>query len=108
AVLAGSFERIHRSNLIGMGVVPLLVPEHAKAKLQQVRVEDLIEISVQPAAITVRAMVPVKVKFYGGRILEFEACLAAETELDLALLRAGGVIPHLLAKTQAQFQGAVR
>lgn len=108
AVLAGSFERIHRSNLIGMGVVPLLVPEHAKAKLQQVRVEDLIEISVQPAAITVRAMVPVKVKFSGGRILEFEACLAAETELDLALLRAGGVIPHLLAKTQAQFQGAVR
>jgi len=108
AVLAGSFERIHRSNLIGMGVVPLLVPEHAKEQLQRVSAADLIGISAEPAAIEVRGMVPVKVEFSDGGILEFEARLAAETELDLVLLRAGGVIPHLLEKTQAQFREVAR
>jgi len=52
--------------------------------------------------------VPVKVEFAGGGVLEFEARLAAETELDLALLRAGGVIPHLLEKTQADFWEVAR
>ncbi|UYQ77797.1 aconitate hydratase AcnA [Glutamicibacter sp. JL.03c] len=108
AVLAGSFERIHRSNLIGMGVVPLLVPQEVKAQLQQLVADDRIEISAPSTTLAVRGAVPVKVEFHGGGVLEFEARLAAETELDLALLKAGGVIPHLLAKTQAQFQEVAR
>ncbi|QIV87265.1 aconitate hydratase AcnA [Glutamicibacter mishrai] len=108
AVLAGSFERIHRSNLIGMGVVPLLVPQEVKAQLQQLAADDWIGISVPSSTLAVRGAVPVKVEFSGGGVLEFEARLAAETELDLTLLKAGGVIPHLLAKTQAQFRGVAR
>src|SRR5438034_7227455 len=43
AVLAASFERIHRSNLVGMGVLPLKMPREAHASLLQLRPGDRIE-----------------------------------------------------------------
>jgi len=101
AVLASSFERIHRSNLIGMGVLPLLVPEKVRESLQRLQPGDRIEVGAEAGAISVRCEVPVTVNHADGRRTEFTARAAVETELDVKLLRAGGVIPQLLADTLA-------
>jgi aconitate hydratase len=99
AVIAGSFERIHRSNLIGMGVLPLIAPENVRGRLQDLRPGDRIEIVAPAGALAPRTRIRVVLHLADGRTEEFNASAAVETELDVALLRAGGVIPSLLRTT---------
>ncbi|MFL4476368.1 aconitate hydratase AcnA [Paeniglutamicibacter sp. MACA_103] len=99
AVLAGSFERIHRSNLIGMGVLPLLVPESMRCRLQQLVPGDTVAIVAEPGDIAVRADIRVRLRSRSGAVEDFVARAAVETELEVVLLRSGGVIPHLLRST---------
>ncbi|GAA1886028.1 aconitate hydratase AcnA [Paeniglutamicibacter psychrophenolicus] len=99
AVLATSFERIHRSNLIGMGVLPLLVPETVRARLQELVPGDTIDIAAEPGSMAVRADIHVRLTRRNGEVEDFMARAAVETELEVALLRSGGVIPHLLRST---------
>ncbi|GER23910.1 aconitate hydratase [Zafaria cholistanensis] len=106
AVLAGSFERIHRSNLIGMGVLPLIAPEEVRARLQGLRPGDTIEIDAPADTLAPRAGVAVVLRAAGGGTEEFTARAAVETELDVELLHAGGVIPSLLRSTIEQHRAA--
>ena len=99
AVLASSFERIHRSNLIGMGVLPLIVPEQERDLLQGLMSGDQISIQAPAETLDIRAEIPVAVSHGDGSVSRFTARAAVETELDVTLLRAGGVIPKLLADT---------
>ncbi|MFC9336227.1 aconitate hydratase AcnA [Arthrobacter sp. NPDC057009] len=99
AVIAGSFERIHRSNLIGMGVLPLIAPENVRGRLQDLRPGDRIEIVAPAGALAPRTRIRVVLHLADGRTEEFNASAAVETELDVALLRVGGVIPSLLRTT---------
>lgn len=103
AVIAGSFERIHRSNLIGMGVLPLIAPASVREKLQELRPGDRIEVVAPAGTLAPRSSIRVVLHRVDGRAdgrtEEFTARAAVETELDVALLRAGGVIPSLLRST---------
>lgn len=99
AVIAGSFERIHRSNLIGMGILPLIAPEDVRARLGQLSPGDRLEIKAPESVLAVRADIPVILHSAYGQNQEFTARAAVETELDVQLLRAGGVIPSLLRRT---------
>lgn len=99
AVIAGSFERIHRSNLIGMGILPLIAPETIKDRLQQLAPGDTLEIAADAAKLVPRAGISVILHAVDGTRTAFTASAAVETELDIALLRAGGVIPALLRTT---------
>ncbi|WP_225216869.1 aconitate hydratase AcnA [Arthrobacter pullicola] len=101
AVLAGSFERIHRSNLIGMGILPLTVTAEAGAKLRAMRPGDTLEIQAGAEDLAPRAGIPVILHTADGHREEFTATAAVETGLDVSLLRAGGVIPSLLRQTMA-------
>ncbi|WP_298232212.1 aconitate hydratase AcnA [uncultured Azohydromonas sp.] len=105
AVLAMSFERIHRSNLIGMGILPLRLPKGADPKSLQLLPGDRIEVDAMPAALSPRGPVPVRVLRADGRVEALMATAAVETQLEVALLRDGGVIPSILKKTMAE-QGA--
>ncbi|MDB5878289.1 MAG: aconitate hydratase domain protein [Variovorax sp.] len=98
AVLANSFERIHRSNLIGMGVLPLRMPEGTTPVTLALRPGDRIEIDARAQDIAPRGAVAVKVHRADGRLEQFEAIAAVETQLEVNLLRAGGVIPSTLQK----------
>jgi len=98
AVLAGSFERIHRSNLIGMGILPLRLPAKVSPATLQLASGDRIEIDALPAKIAPRGAVPVRVLRGDGRIEAFDAIVAVETHLEVELLRNGGVIPMILAR----------
>ena len=80
AVLALSFERIHRSNLIGMGILPLRLPPQWGRRLQ-LAPGDRIDIDA-PASALRRAPVPVRVLRADGGQLAFEAIAAVETQLE--------------------------
>ncbi|MDO5639040.1 MAG: aconitate hydratase AcnA [Neisseria sp.] len=96
AVLANSFERIHRSNLIGMGILPLQLPSAYHPEILALQPGDRIEVAAEAAVLGVRAAVPVKILRADGHVEIINTTAAVETLLDLALLRHGGVMPYIL------------
>jgi aconitate hydratase len=100
AVLAVSFERIHRSNLIGMGILPLHLPAGVDPATLALAPGDRIEIDAPAKAVGPRAAIAVRVLRSGGTQHAFEARAAVETQLEAELLRYGGVIPAILRKNQ--------
>ncbi|HJQ83578.1 MAG TPA: aconitate hydratase AcnA [Candidatus Binatia bacterium] len=96
AVLAQSYERIHRSNLVGMGVLPLefLPGENATSLgLSGRETYDLVGIAdgLRPGArVTVRAT------DQEGRTREFQALARVDTADDVEYYRHGGLLPYVL------------
>jgi len=96
AVLAASFERIHRSNLVNMGILPLRLPADRHPTMLGLQAEDRLEIDA--SAVTPRATIAVTLHRADGRVEHFEARAEVETALELSVLEAGGIIPLILAK----------
>ncbi|SIL54593.1 aconitate hydratase [Mycobacteroides abscessus subsp. abscessus] len=67
---------------------------------------DRIEIDAPSDAIAPRVGIPVRVLRANGDVLAFDARAAVETQLDVRLLREGGVIPAILLKTLAMQEAA--
>lgn len=103
AVLAVSFERIHRSNLIGMGVLPLRFPSGMHPLQLDIQVGDRFEIDADPAQLAPRSVVPVSLHRANGSVEHISATAAVETLLEVDLLRKGGVIPSILLRTVENF-----
>jgi aconitate hydratase len=91
AVLALSFERIHRSNLIGMGILPIVLPERLA-----LTVGDTIAINADPEDVVPRATVSISIQRLTGKTESFTAAVAVETALEVTLLKDGGILPHIL------------
>ncbi|MFD7919958.1 aconitate hydratase AcnA [Streptomyces sp. NPDC059740] len=94
AVLAESFERIHRSNLVGMGVLPLVLPAGADADrlgLDGSEEIDLLGLDL----LRPRGPVAVRVRRPDGPAVEFEATAAVETDREVAYVRSGGILPFV-------------
>jgi aconitate hydratase len=108
AVLASSFERIHRSNLVNMGILPLRLPVGRGPRALNLAVGDMVLIDAEPACIAPRSSVSVTVVRWTGEVETFEAVAALETSLEVKVLHQGGLLPMILAKfgavdtTQAQ------
>jgi aconitate hydratase len=93
AVIAGSFERIHRSNLIGMGVLPLQFPDGQSAQSLGLTGDEIFDITglgslndgVAPKDVEVRA----------GEIT-FRARVRIDTPMEAAYFRHGGILPYVL------------
>ncbi|NDY93216.1 aconitate hydratase AcnA [Ideonella livida] len=99
AVLACSFERIHRSNLVGMGILPLRLPEGLHPDTLALQPGDTLEVHAPADTLAPRSPVPVTLRRADGREQAFTATAAVETQGEVALLRAGGVMPAILHKT---------
>jgi aconitate hydratase len=102
AVLAASFERIHRSNLIGMGVLPLLLPQGVTAASLGVSPGDSFQIDWRMEGLAPRGKVPILLRRADGEALPIMSKAAVETTLEVDLLRAGGMIPHVLQRLLAE------
>ncbi|MCA1324735.1 aconitate hydratase AcnA [Herbaspirillum sp. alder98] len=96
AVLAMSFERIHRSNLIGMGILPLRLPDGMSPAALDIRPGDRIEVDADAATLQPRCDIPVRLVRCDGKVESFIARAAVETQLETTLLQRGGVIPFIL------------
>jgi aconitate hydratase len=99
AVIAASFERIHRSNLIGMGILPLVMPADMRDKLLSLEPGDRIRLEAAEARIHPRAGIAAAVVRSDGTEESFIATAAVETRLECELLAVGGVIPLILRRT---------
>ena len=99
AVLALSFERIHRSNLIGMGILPLRLPKGRGPDELALRPGDRIAIDAPADRIAPRCEVPVRILRTNGSEQSFTAHAAIETLFEVDLLLRGGVIPAILQRT---------
>ncbi|AUA56740.1 Aconitate hydratase [Achromobacter spanius] len=97
AVLAVSVERIHRSNLIGMGILPLRLPDGVTPDTLAVQSGDRIEIDAPAGALAPRMPVPIRILRADGTVDALQATAAVETQLEVRLLRMGGVIPAILS-----------
>ncbi|WP_109483779.1 aconitate hydratase AcnA [Paraburkholderia sp. C35] len=103
AVLAVSFERIHRSNLIGMGILPLRFAGGTNPDTLDLQPGDKLEVDAASDTLSPRCKVGVRVVRANGSVQPIEATAAVETQLECTLLRSGGVIPLILQKSlQAQ------
>lgn len=96
AVLASSFERIHRSNLVNMGILPLCLPPGMAPRDLALQVSDEILIDARAERLTPRCDIPVVVRRSDGTDVSFTATAAVETRLEAEVLAAGGVIPLML------------
>ncbi|WP_347337133.1 aconitate hydratase AcnA [Bradyrhizobium lablabi] len=100
AVLALGFERIHRSNLIGMGILPLRLPADRRPEDLGLGPDDTVEIDATPEQIHPRTSIRVRIG-RGGVYDSFEAVAAVETGLECEILKAGGLLPLILRRAHA-------
>ncbi len=101
-VIAESFERIHRSNLVNMGVLPLqFAPGESAAGLGLTGTEafDLTGIA---SGLAPMAAIRVVARGQDGRVVSFTATARIDTPEELAAFKAGGILPYVLR----QFVGA--
>jgi aconitate hydratase len=96
AVLAESFERIHRSNLLGMGIAPLQFREGDSAEHLGLTGEETYHVEGIGAGISPGATVTVRAATPHGKEVRFEALLRADTPVEVQYLLHGGVLPFVL------------
>ena len=95
AVIAESFERIHRSNLIGMGVLALEFKAGQTRETLGLTGMETYSITGLKAGIKPRQIVKVRAES-GGKAAEFEATLRVDTPEEVEYIRHGGVLPFVL------------
>ncbi|MET0965207.1 MAG: aconitate hydratase, partial [Nakamurella sp.] len=103
AVIVESFERIHRSNLIGMGVIPLQFPAGETVKTLGLDGDETFEISGitglndggTPRTVKVTATKP------GGGVVEFDAVVRIDTPGEADYYRNGGIMQYVLRNLMA-------
>jgi aconitate hydratase len=95
AVIAESFERIHRSNLIGMGVLPLQFGEGDSWK--SLKLTGAEKITIQGvASLSPRQSVTVEIAYLDGSKAVIEAKVRIDTENELDYFRNGGILHYVL------------
>jgi aconitate hydratase len=107
AVLANSFERIHRANLVCMGVLPLRMPPEWSPDALALRPGDTLAIGWDLAALSPRGDVAVTLRRATGALTHGQATALLDTAREVALIRAGGIIPMILARALAASRNAL-
>ena len=96
AVVARSFERIHRANLVGMGVLPLQWPEGVDAATLGFDGGETYDLPGVAGALTPRQHVALRVTRRDGRMEEVTLLLRVDTPVEVEYLRHGGILPYVL------------
>lgn len=94
-VIAGSFERIHRSNLIGMGVLPLEFPKGVSRQTLGLKGDEKIEITGLNS-LTPGQDVAVNITFADGRQETIMARCRIDTQTELAYFEHGGILHYVI------------
>ena len=97
-VIAEGYERIHRSNLVGMGVLPLQFKTGETAELLGLTGEEVFDLLGIPAALDGKGAkeVTVRAKPVGGAVKEFRAVVRIDTPMEVEYYRHGGILEYVL------------
>jgi aconitate hydratase len=96
AVIAESFERIHRSNLVGMGVIPFEFTNGDTRKTLGLTGAETVSISELEGDIKPQSMVPCTITFPNGDVKEITLKSRIDTEVEIEYLEHGGVLHYVL------------
>ena len=95
AVVARSFERIHRSNLVGMGVLPLQFKAGESWETHGLRGDELFDIAV-PAALEPQQEIGMTVTRKDGSSKTIALLSRIDTPIEVDYFRHGGILPYVL------------
>ena len=95
AVIVESFERIHRSNLVGMGVLPLTLPEGVTRHSLGLIGDEVIDVQGLDA-ITPRMTVPLVIHRTDGTSDTVQTLCRIDTDDEVEYYRHGGILPYVL------------
>jgi aconitate hydratase len=96
AVIAESFERIHRSNLVGLGVLPLQFDEGVNAASLGLTGREVFDVRGIAGGLTPRKRVQVSARRDDGRTVDFEVTARVDSDTDIEYYRHGGILPLVL------------
>ena len=96
AVIAESFERIHRSNLVNMGVLPLEFRAGENAASLKITGRERFDVLGMGATLTPRGVVTVRVTCSDGSIQDITATARIDTPEELVAFRNGGILPYVV------------
>jgi len=100
AVIAQSFERIHRSNLVGMGVLPLVFEEGMS--WQELGLKGSETVTIKGIGnLSPRAKIAARIAFTDGAVKEVPLVCRIDTLDELNYYQSGGILPHVLRKLAA-------
>ncbi|KJS28665.1 MAG: aconitate hydratase [Desulfatitalea sp. BRH_c12] len=97
AVLAESFERIHRNNLVGMGVLPLVFKPGENAQTLGLDGSEVYAVA-GTQDITPRQVLTIRAVKEDGKLITFQAIARLDTEVDVIYFQHGGILPYVLRK----------
>ena len=96
AVIAESFERIHRSNLIGMGILPLQFINNINRTSLDLKGSELITVNEIEKGINPSEKVMLEIKYVTGEIKKVETLCRIDTKNELEYYKNGGILQYVL------------
>jgi aconitate hydratase len=102
AVVAQSFERIHRSNLVGMGVLPCQFPEGMNAQSLHLDGSETYDLLDLGAGIKPRQKLTLAIHYANGKTEEVPVTLRIDTPIEVDYYQHGGILPYVLRLLLAQ------
>jgi aconitate hydratase len=107
AVIARSFERIHRSNLIGMGVLPCQLPEGVSAETLKLDGTECFDLEL-PDVLRPRQPATLHIRHAAAEHASVPLVLRIDTPAEISYFSAGGILPHVLEQLLAGTDAASR
>ena len=101
AVIAASYERIHRSNLVGMGVLPLQFLDGVTAESLGIDGSQTFSIDGLSDALQPGQQMTVEIKTADGETRYFPAKVRIDTPIEIDYYRHGGILPFVLRQLLA-------
>jgi len=101
AVIAESFERIHRSNLVGMGVIPFEFTEGMSRKSLGLKGDETVSVSGLSGDLKPLSLVPCTITFADGSVKTIQIKCRIDTEIEIEYVEHGGVLHYVLRNLAA-------
>ncbi|WP_332119120.1 aconitate hydratase AcnA [Azorhizobium caulinodans] len=101
AVVAQSFERIHRSNLVGMGIVPLVFKDGESWQTLGLKGDEIVTLKGIEGDLKPRQNLTAEIKFADGTVKNVELLCRIDTLDELDYFRNGGILPYVLRSLAA-------
>jgi aconitate hydratase len=102
AVVAESFERIHRSNLVGMGVLPLQFSEGASAKSLGLDGTEIYELIGLDESLAPQQDLTLRIQRQNGESQDVLVRCRIDTPIEIDYYRHGGILPYVLRQLVAK------
>ena len=101
AVIVESFERIHRSNLVGMGILPLEFADGKTRRDYALTGRETIDIPVAEGASATRKRITARVTYPDGKTVDMPLIARVDTIDEVAYFKSGGILQHVLRNLAA-------